>query len=135
MRTASDADDVGIARDDIDAVWRYEEKVTDDLRETGLMTLTTRLRADDDINVPVGRHRNLSAFLGSADRGFYIIREAQTEQLAVLRGLQATRLETTPVGDAHGEVHVGLIAAAVVGCADRVGVGHFVFAHEVLAAQ
>src|SRR6516165_11493581 len=134
MRTASDADDVGIARDDIDAVWRYEEKVTDDLRETGLMTLTTRLRADDDINAPVGRHGNLRAFLGSADRGLDIVRKAQAEQLAAARGFQATRLEATPVGDAHGKVHVGRIAAAVVGCADRIGVGHLVLTHEIFGA-
>src|SRR5689334_17395845 len=102
MRTPSGADDVGVARDDINAGRRYEQKVTNDLRERGLMTLATRLRADDHIDAPVGRDGDLRAFLGSADRGLDIICKARAEQLAALRGFQATRLETIPVGDAHG---------------------------------
>src|SRR5262245_66396192 len=103
MRTAADADDVGIACNDINAGCRYEEKITDDLRETGFMPLAARLRTDDDINASVGRHGNLRALVGRAGRGLPVIGKAQAAQLAFCRGLQTTRLETAPVGDEHSQ--------------------------------
>ncbi len=55
--------------------------------------------------------------------------------MPALFGLAPARLEAVPIGDAHGEVHVLLVAAAVVGHADRVAVGHGFRPHQIAAAQ
>ena len=117
------------------ALERHLQQVRHDLRETRLMALPGRLGADDDVDAALGLDGDAGLFLGRADRGLDVIGEAEAEQLAALLGLAPARLEAVPVGDAHGEVHVLLVAPAVVGHADGVAVGHGFRPHQIAAAQ
>src|SRR5437899_8788309 len=91
MRTAAEADPVGVAGDEVDGRDRHTEQSRDDLRKTRLMTLAIRLGANDDLDPPRRCHGDLRALVWRPDRGFDIIREPQPEQLAARLGLPAAR--------------------------------------------
>ena len=74
MRAAADADDVGVAHDDVDALDRHAKQLRRYLGEAGLVPLPGRLRADHDIDPALG-HRDLGALARRADRGFDVIGE------------------------------------------------------------
>ena len=111
------------------------EQVGRDLREARLVALAARLRADHDVDPAFRLHRDLGALPRRADRGLDVVGDAEAEQLAALLRLALALLEAVPVGDPHGEVHVGLVGAAVVEHADGVAVRHLLRRHEILAAQ
>ena len=54
MRAAADADDVGVAHDDVDGLDRHREQIGRHLREARLVALAARLRADHDVDAAVG---------------------------------------------------------------------------------
>ena len=135
MRAAAGAHHVGVAHDDADAFDRHVQQVRDHLREAGLVALAGRLGADDDVDAAFRLDGDAGLLLGRADRGLDVVGQPKAEQLAALLGLAPPRRETVPVGNAHGEVHVFLVAAAVVGHADGVAVGHGFGPHQIAAAQ
>ena len=65
MRAAADADDVGVADDDVDGLDRQVQQVGDHLREAGLVALAARLRADHHVDAALRLHRDLGALLGA----------------------------------------------------------------------
>ena len=53
VRAAADADDVGVADDDVDRLDRHRDQVGDHLREARLVALAARLRADHHVDAAV----------------------------------------------------------------------------------
>ena len=135
MAAAAGAHHVGVAHDNVHGLDRHLQQIRHDLREARLMALPGRLRADDDVDAALGLDGDAGLFLGRADRGFDVVGEAEAEQMPALFGRTPARIEAVPIGDAHGEVHVLLVAAAVVGHADRVAIGHGLGPHQIAAAQ
>ena len=135
MRAAAGAHHVGVTHDNAHAFDRHLQQIRHHLREAGLVALPGRLRADDDVDAALGLDGDAGLFLGRADRGLDIIGEAEPQQSAALFRRAPARLEAVPVGDAHGEVHILLVAPAVVGHADGIAVRHRLRPHQVAAAQ
>ena len=124
MRAAAGTHHVGVAHDDVDALDRHMQQVGGDLGKARLVPLAARLRADHDIDLAFGAHLDVGALARRADRGFDVIGKAEAEQMAALLCLALALRKAGPVGELHGEVHVGLVGAAVVLRADRIRVGH-----------
>ena len=135
VRAAAEADNIGVAHDDVDVFDRHGEQRTDDLRETRLVPLPARARPDHDLDPALRRHRDLAALAGRADRGFDIVREPEAEQFSARFRLGPARREAVPIGDPHRQIHVGLVGAAVVASADGIRVWHRLRRDQVHAAQ
>ena len=99
------------------------------------MPLAVGLRADDHAHAAIGAYAYLRALLGCADRGFHVVCQAQSEQVSARGSGAAARGEALPVGDLHGQVHVGFVLPAVVAHAHGVAVGHGRRGHEISAPQ
>src|SRR5262245_19178636 len=112
MGASADANDVGITGDDVYAGHGHAQKDGGDLRKASSVSLAARLRADDDVNAIIAHDRDLCALLRRADGGLDIVRKTASEQPAAIGGIAPVRLEAVPIGDAHGQVHVGLVLTA-----------------------
>ena len=135
VRPPADADQVGVAHDDADHRDRHVEQVRDHLGEAGFMALAAGLGADDHLHHPFGLDGDLGALLGRPGRRFDVVRQPQAQQPTLGRRRLAAGLETVPIGQPHGEIHIGLVGAAVVARVHGVAIGHGVGRDQVLAAQ
>src|SRR4051812_41465104 len=109
MRSPAHLHDIGIAENDAHLLNRYTDEVRNDLGKAGLVSLTARLRANHHIDKAIRPHGDARLFLGSPDRGFHIIDDAEAEQLAALPGFALPPGKTFTVGDLHRPVHVLLV--------------------------
>ena len=67
MRSAAHLHHVGVTEDDLHALNRHAEKIGNDLGEARLVTLSARLRADDDFHPPLRAHRDPCLLVRRAD--------------------------------------------------------------------
>src|SRR5262249_5411841 len=119
---------LGVAVHDADVVERNAEPIGDDLRERGLVALTVRVAAGENLD----RASRVDPHLGrlpqadaAAERahclarrdpaGLDIGREADAAQLAVARGFALAFAEAAVVGDLQRLLERGMIVARVVG--------------------
>ena len=135
MRAAAHLHHIGIAQHDVHPVERHVQEVSNNLGKAGLVALAARLRADDDIHASVRPHCDPRLLDRSTDRGFDIIGKPAPEQFSAFRRLAPTPLESVPIGERHGPIHVLFVTAAVVNHSNGVPVRHRFRANQVLAAQ
>ena len=135
MRAAADRHDVGVALDQPDAVDLDAEPFADALRKAGLVALAARQRADGDVDAAFRMHMDLGVFARRAAGDFEIVRKPDAAQLAGAFGFALALVEALPVRQRERAVHDLAVVAAVVGHAERVGVGLRLRRNEIAAAQ
>ena len=135
MRAAADRDPRGVAGDEPDAVERHAEPFGDQLREAGLVPLALRHGADRDLDDALGLHHHLGLLARRAGRGVDVVGDADAAAFAARLRLGAAGREAGPVAEPQHPLHAVVVLAAVVDHAERVGVRHRAFRHEVAAAQ
>ena len=134
MGAAAGDDNISVAEDDAHRFERHHQKIGDHLGEARLMALAGGLGADDHVDM-VGADRDAGLLLWRADGGLDIIGEPAPAQQAALGGGAAAGGKAVPIGKAQSGVHVLFVAAAVIGHADGIAVGHGIRAHQIAAAQ
>ena len=116
-------DPIGVVGDVDDAVERHAEPFGDELGEARLMALSGRHRAHDQLDLAFGKHGDLGALARRAGGDLDIIGDADAAQLAAASRFRAAGGKAAPIGERQRRVHRLLVSAAVVGDAERVGVG------------
>ena len=135
MGAAADRDDIGVALDQVDAIERHAEPFRDALREAGAMALAARQRADRHVDAAFRRDRHLAPLARRPGGELDVIGERDAAALAAARGRRAPLREAVPVRARERRVHDPRVVPAVVGDAQRVGVGQRVGADQVAPPQ
>src|SRR5215469_13993078 len=97
MRAATLFDDVGIVFKYAYVVERHAEPLRYALRKRRLVALSTRKRADHDINPAAGHHLDIGAFARIAAGGFEVAAEPDASQSLAFARLNASPLDAFPV--------------------------------------
>ena len=135
VRASPDLDAVGVAGDEPHAIGRHPEPFAEQLRKACLMALAARQSADDHLDNAFRVHRNLGAFLRRAALRLDIGADPDAAPPAAHLGLGAARREPVPIGQHQCPVQNRMVLAAVIGHAERVGIGQRGGRDQVLPPQ
>ncbi len=123
MRAGADRDAVGVASDEPHAIGPHREPFAEHLRKACLVALAARQRADDHLDNAFRVHCNLGEFLRRTALQLDIGAEPDAAPPAARLGLGAARREPAPIGQHQCPVQNRMVLAAVIGHAERVGIG------------
>ncbi len=135
MRAGADRDAFGVASDEPHAIGPHREPFAEQLRKARLVALAARQGADDHLDNAFRAHRNLGEFLRRAALRLDIGAQPDAAPPAARPGLGAAPREPVPIGQRQCPVENRMVLAAVIGHAERVGIGQRGGRDQVLAPQ
>ena len=135
MGAAADRNHVGVALDQADRFDRDAEPFRHALRKAGLVALAARQRADHDVDAAFRLHGDARVFARRAAGRLDVVGKPDAAQLPAPLGFAAALAEAVPVGQRQGAVHRFRVVAAVIGHAERIGIGLRRGGNEVAAPQ